>query len=281
MVSSARGAAPAAGAPRTLAWLAVAALGLVMMLGNVVSATGSGLGCPDWPLCHGRVIPPGGTEIWIEFRHRLAVPLFSVLLIATAVSVLRRREISARHRRIAVALLGLLGVQIVLGGITVLLGLSALVSTIHLLVALSILAGLVSICAAPAPDRAPASVPPRRARLAAAGLAALAVQLVLGGYVRHAGAGLGCPAFPLCDGGGFLPGHWLAGVHWIHRWLGVVLLGLFVHLGAEARGTALAGAGTAAGLAAVAQVALGVGAVLLGLPTSVRAAHAALGYALW
>jgi len=281
MAGSARDVTGAGGPPRTLAWLTVAALGLVMMLGNIVSATGSGLGCPDWPLCHGRVIPPGGAQIWIEFRHRLAVPLFSVLLVATAVSVLRRRGMSSGLRRIAIALLGLLGVQIVLGGVTVLLGLSALVSTIHLLVALSILAGLVTICAAPAPDRASTPMPTRLARLATAGLAALAVQLVLGGYVRHAGAGLACPAFPLCDGGGFLPGHALAAVHWVHRWLGVVLLGLFVHLGAEARVTALAGAGTAAGLAAVAQVALGVASVLLGLPTSVRAAHAALGYALW
>src|SRR5262245_5321647 len=168
----------ASSAPGRLAWLALAALGLVMMLGNIVSATGSGLGCPDWPLCHGRLIPPGGTVIWTEFRHRLAVPLFSVLLVATSVSVLHRRGTSPGLRRIAVALLGLLGVQVVLGGITVLLGLSALVSTIHLLVALSILAGLVAICAAPPPDRAAEPVPGRLARLAVAGLAALAVQLV-------------------------------------------------------------------------------------------------------
>ncbi len=267
--------------PRTLAWLAVAALGLVMMLGNIVSSTGSGLGCPDWPLCHGRVIPPGGTEIWIEFRHRLAVPLFSVLLVATAVTILRRRGSAPGLRRIAVALLVGLAAQIVLGGVTVLLGLSAVVSTIHLVVALSILAGLVYVCAAPAPGESFAPVPDRLGRLAAAGVAALAVQLVLGGYVRHAGAGLACPAFPLCDGGGFLPAHWLAAVHWTHRWLGVLLLGMFVHLGAEARPTALAAVGTAAGLAAVAQVALGVAAVLLGLPPAARAAHAGLGYTLW
>jgi len=269
-----------AGVPRRLAWLTVAALGLVMMLGNIVSATGSGLGCPDWPLCHGRFIPPGGAEIWIEFRHRLAVPLFSILLVATGVITLRRA--TPALRRIAMALLALLGAQIVLGGITVLLGLSALVSTIHLAVALSILAGLIAICAAPAPGRppAPGSVPAKLARLAVSGVAALAVQVVLGGYVRHAGAGLACPQFPLCDGG-FLPAHWLGIVHWGHRWLGVALLGLFVHLSAEARGTALGRVGVAAALAAVAQVALGIATVLLGLDPMARAAHAALGYALW
>ncbi len=269
------------GAPRRLAWFTVAALGLVMMLGNIVSATGSGLGCPDWPLCHGRFIPPGGAEIWIEFRHRLAVPAFSILLVATAVLTLRRAT-SPALRRISIALLALLGAQIVLGGVTVLLGLSTLVSTVHLAVALSILAGLIAICAAPGPGRpsAPAPVPAKLARLALSGVGALAVQLVLGGYVRHAGAGLACPQFPLCDGG-FLPGHWLGMVHWGHRWLGVALLGLFVHMSAEARGTALGGVGIAAALAALAQVTLGIATVLLGLDPMVRAAHAALGYTLW
>ena len=270
---------PAGKAPRVLAWLTVAALGLVMMLGNIVSATGSGLGCPDWPLCHGRVIPPGGTEIWIEFRHRLAVPLFSILLVATALTTLRRAT-SPALRRTAAVLLGLLGAQIVLGGVTVLLGLSALVSTIHLAVALSILAGLIFICAAPAPGHLADIAPAKLARLAASGLAVLAAQLVLGGYVRHAGAGLACPQFPLCDGG-FLPGHWLAIVHWGHRWLGIALLGALVHIGAEARGTALGGVGLAASVAAVAQVGLGIATVLLGLDSVARAAHAALGYTLW
>ena len=269
----------AASPPRALAWLTVAALGLVMMLGNIVSATGSGLGCPDWPLCHGRVIPPGGTEIWIEFRHRLAVPLFSVLLVATAVATLRRAT-APGLRRTAAGLLVLLGAQIVLGGVTVLLGLSALVSTIHLAVALSMLAGLIWVCAAPGRDGPLAAVPAKLARLAAAGMAALAVQLVLGGYVRHAGAGLACPQFPLCTDG-FLPGDWLGAFHWAHRWLGIALLGLFVHLGAEARGTALGGVGVTAAFTAVAQVALGIATVLLRLDPVARTAHAALGYTLW
>ncbi len=281
---------------RRLAWLAIAALALVMMLGNVVSATGSGLGCPDWPLCHGRFIPPGGTEIWIEFRHRLAVPLFSVLLVATAVLILRRAE-SRALRRIAIALLALLGVQILLGGITVKLGLSASVSTVHLLTALMILAGLLTICASTYPLGSPSAAPrqitdplgspsaaPRQAmrlaRLTRAGLATLLVQLALGGYVRHTGAGLACPDFPLCSGD-LLPAGGSPLIHWIHRWLGVALLGLFLHLALASRRTALGGVGAAIGVLALIQVALGIAAVLLRLPVPVRATHAAGGYALW
>jgi heme a synthase len=277
----------AASAPRRLAWLAIAALAMVMMLGNIVSATGSGLGCPDWPLCHGRFIPPGGTEIWIEFRHRLAVPLFSLLLVATAVLTLRRAE-SRALRRIAIALLALLGVQIALGAITVKLGLSAPISTVHLVTALMILAGLTTICASTYPLGSPAAAPrpataadtARLARLAGSGLLVLLVQLALGGYVRHTGAGLACPDFPLCSGDLF-PAGGPPLVHWIHRWLGVALLGLFIHLAVASRRTALAGVGVAVGALAVIQVALGIAAVLLRLPVPVRAAHAAGGYALW
>ena len=264
-------------APARLAWLAIAALALVMMLGNIVSATGSGLGCPDWPLCHGRFIPPGGTEIWIEFRHRLAVPLFSLLLVATAFVTIRRAP-SLSLRRIAGALLGLLGVQIVLGAITVKLGLSAPVSTAHLLAALTILAGLLTIAAGP-PERVEAREP-KLARLAGAGLVALLIQLALGGYVRHTGAGLACPDFPLCSGD-VLPGAGPPLVHWIHRWLGVLLLGFFLHVAVASRRTAMAGVGAALGVVALAQVALGIATVLLRLPVPLRAAHAAGGYVLW
>jgi len=288
----------AGSAPRRLAWLALAALALVMTLGNVVSATGSGLGCPDWPLCHGRFIPPGGTEIWIEFRHRLGVPLFSALLVATAVVTLRRAE-SRLLRRVAVALLALLAVQIVLGGVTVKLGLSAPVSTVHLLTALTIMAGLLMIAAGGitdplgSPSAAPRqatdplgspSAAPRQAtalvRLARVGLPVLLGQLALGGYVRHSGAGLACPDFPLCSGD-VLPGAGPPLIHWVHRWLGVLLLGLFLHVAMASRRTPLAGVGAALGAVAVLQVALGVAAVLMRLPVPVRAAHAAGGYALW
>jgi heme A synthase len=108
------------------------------------------------------------------------------------------------------------------------------------------------------------------------GLIVLLVQLALGGYVRHSGAGLACPDFPLCSGDVF-PTGWLPSVHWAHRWLGVLLLGLFIHL-------ALAGRTVAARLVAalaVLQVSLGIATVLLQLTPVIRAAHAAVGYSLW
>ena len=213
-----------------LTWAAVVAVFLLMSIGNVVSATGSGLACPDWPLCHGRLIPPLRPDVLIEYSHRLVAALASLLIVATIVMAMRRSGQPA-IRRMGWTLLALLAAQIGLGGITVLLKLPDLISTAHLVNALLIFGGLLVLAASERGARAaPAAA---IARLARAGLGVLLVQLALGGYVRHSGAGLACPDFPLCSGA-VLPGHWLAVAHWTHRWLGVLLLGLFIHLGSPA-----------------------------------------------
>lgn len=261
-----------------LAGAAVAAVFALMTIGNVVSATGSGLACPDWPLCHSRLIPPLRPDVLIEYSHRLTAAFASLLVVAASVTAIRRA--SARGtRRVGVALLVLLGIQIGLGAVTVRLGLPHLVSTAHLVVALLVLAGLIVLLAgSPGPHRTDAAS--RLSRLSRVGLIVLLFQLALGGFVRHAGAGLACPDFPLCSGA-ILPGYWLATVHWVHRWLGVVLLGLFVHLALSARGTRLGGVSAFATVLATVQVVLGIAAVLLQLAPVVRATHAAVAYGLW
>lgn len=263
--------------PARLAWAAVVAVFVLMTLGNVVSATGSGLACPDWPLCHGSVIPPLRLDVLIEYSHRLAALAATGLIVATTVVTLRGTR-TPGLRRLAWLVPALLAAQIGLGGITVLLKLPHLISTAHLVNALLILAGLVVLARGlqgAAPARAPAA-DDRLRRLARVGLIVLLVQLALGGYVRHAGAGLACPDFPLCSGD-LLPTQWLASVHWVHRWLGVLLLGLFVHVAMTGRTAAT----RLVAVLAVLQVALGIATVLLQLTPVVRATHAALGYSLW
>jgi cytochrome c oxidase assembly protein subunit 15 len=270
----------AASAPRGLIWTTVGAVFLLMTLGNIVSATGSGLACPDWPLCHGSLIPPLEPDVLVEYSHRLSALAASLLLVATIVATLRRAGPRGTGR-VGIALLALLGIQIGLGGVTVLLKLPHLISTAHLVNALLIFGGLLLLAAAAEPGSAtafPGSAKLRR--LASAGLGVLLVQLALGGYVRHSGAGLACPDFPLCSGE-ILPGHWLAAVHWAHRWLGIILLGFFVQLAIASRRTPLALPAGAACALALLQVSLGIATVLLRLEPPVRAAHAAVGYALW
>src|SRR5262245_18689280 len=132
-----------AGSPaRGWAWAAIVALFFLMTMGNIVSATGSGLGCPDWPLCHGRLLPPAQAEVLIEFSHRLKAIPFTALLLVTVILTWRRTR-ARSPRRLSLILLGLLVVQIALGAVTVLLKLPDLVSTAHLVNALLILGGLV------------------------------------------------------------------------------------------------------------------------------------------
>jgi len=60
----------------------------LVVLGGVVRVSGSGLGCPDWPLCHGRPYPPLELHAIIEYSHRTTASLASLLVVLTAAAAL-------------------------------------------------------------------------------------------------------------------------------------------------------------------------------------------------
>jgi hypothetical protein len=106
---------------RGLLVLTALVIGLLTAWGALVRSTGSGLGCPDWPLCHGRLFPPmEDLAAWLEWIHRLLAASATPLLFLSALLVWRRERQPALYRPLFWAL-GLVFGQALLGGLTVIL----------------------------------------------------------------------------------------------------------------------------------------------------------------
>lgn len=103
----------------TIAYIALAALTVIVLTGAAVRLTDSGLGCPDWPRCYGKVVPPLSFHSVIEFGNRVfSAGIGFVVIGAWIASFLR---IPRRRDLIVLSTLLPLGVvaQAVLGGFTV------------------------------------------------------------------------------------------------------------------------------------------------------------------
>lgn len=186
---------------RRLAVLTAILAYLQIALGGVVRVSGSGLGCPDWPLCHGRPYPPADAHAVIEYSHRAVGSVTGLLIIATVVVA----WIVFRTRRPVVAwlatasLIGVVG-EGLLGGVVVVQELEPWLVLVHLGLAMMILGFLVSaavMAMGPAPGVADASF----RRLVALAAGATYLLLLTGTAVVASSADESCHAWPLCGGG--------------------------------------------------------------------------------
>jgi cytochrome c oxidase assembly protein subunit 15 len=261
-----------------------AALMLVLIVvGSIVRTTGSGLSCPDWPLCHGRLIPPFQFNILMEWFHRLLALLTGVGLLATSTWTFAHREVRSQLGGLAALCLVLYLSQALLGALTVWRLLDPGIVSGHLAVALLLFASLLSVALIARHEAEPEPRPLVRAgglRTAFA-LASLAIwaQAVLGGMVSTNHASLACPDWPTCNGAWFPPLTGLIGLQVAHRYGAYLLVALLLTVAWRSRRSqdaVVRRLGAALGVLVVVQAAVGVTNVFLAIPVWVSALHLGL-----
>ncbi len=257
----------------------------LLLAGAMVTSTGSGLAVPDWPLSFGQVMPPMEGGVFYEHGHRMVATAVGFLSIILAVW-LWRAETRPWLRRMGWITLGLVILQGLLGGATVLLKLPVATSAAHatLAQAIFLLVVLITLALSRAWNRevGPGDTPATLAPWSTATTAAIFLQLILGAVMRHMNAGLVIPDWPTSFGG-LVPPTFTAevAVHFAHRtWAyGVALLvvisttlALRDRSGSPARGLGI----LQLALTAI-QITLGASVILTGRQVHVTSTHVVVG----
>jgi heme a synthase len=284
----------------------------VVVLGAWVRLTDAGLGCPDWPGCYGHVYPNAGhaqaqsgfgfAKALHEMIHRYFATTLGVVIVVLLGWAVRFRK-DRDQPLVPVALLFIVVcLQGALGALTVTLLLKPLIVTAHLLGGLTTLGLLCWLSLNPETRQ----MTPREAALrkyAFVGLAALILQIALGGWTSTNYAAVACPDFPTCQHsfwpqmdyrdafvlwrglgidyeGGVLANPARVAIHFTHRLgamvAGTILIVLGVLAATGARGAAsirLRRAGRLLVVAVALQISIGVATVHWGVPLPLATLH--------
>ncbi len=259
-------------------------------LGGIVRVTDSGLGCPDWPLCHGQIVPPFDTPTLIEYSHRLSGSVLGLLVIANLAMAWKRFRENRIVFQTSVASLALVIVAGILGGVTVLTELDPRFVLLHLAIAEILIGCLVFAAIAgwnyapnadsPTPEYAEAMKP-----LIIASIAGAFILILSGSYMVGAGYGTSCATWPLCRGS-LLPDGMAYWVHMAHRYIaavvGIVILWTAWRAWVSAAAQSpvrLVAACVAAAFAL--QVAVGAFVIWGGFAADLKATHLSLATLVW
>ena len=135
---------------------------LVIIAGGVVRTTQSGMGCPDWPKCFGKWIPPtNASELppdfekylrkqdidhsfnvwhtWIEYFNRLLGALLGVFAIIQVVLLFRKKELLRKAYKLSLLFLLIVILTGLFGAVVVKFNLAHLSISVHLLFAVMLI----------------------------------------------------------------------------------------------------------------------------------------------
>ncbi len=152
---------------RRLGTLTIFAVYFVILVGGIVRASGSGMGCPDWPTCFGQWVPPtdesqlpanyhqiyaergyentqfNPVKTWTEYTNRLVGVTVGFLILLTVWSSRIYLKTDKTIFYLALSVFFLVGFQGWLGSSVVASNLKPLMITLHMLLALFIVALLI------------------------------------------------------------------------------------------------------------------------------------------
>ncbi|MCZ6675352.1 MAG: COX15/CtaA family protein [Verrucomicrobia bacterium] len=214
--------------------LVVFATTFLLYAGGFTTSIGAGMVFPDWPRSNGSFNPEGWLEdqaMMAEHGHRLLGATIGLLTLGLSIWVWM---VDSRKwmRVLTIGALVAVVLQGLLGGFRVLFN-SLQFAMIHGCLAQLFLCILVSIAAGQSswwyrdlliPERNQSSANSvKRLGLIVCGL--IFIQLIVGAIMRHSGAGLAIPTFPLTPEGGLLPETWSfrIGIHFAHRAMALVI----------------------------------------------------------
>ena len=273
-----------------LAALTVATTLLLVTIGVIVRATDSGLGCPDWPLCNGQIVPAfGDLKAWLEWIHRDIAAILGILILGLPILAWRDHRDRRSLFWLGVVAVLLVGFQAWLGEETVRLGNSGESVTAHLASAMALLGLLVFILAR---SFYPAHVGGRGASqrftlLAAFGALTSYALLLFGSHVTATpNAALVFPDWPLMGGTLFPAITSVDSAQVLHRYVAAIVGVIVVGIGIYAWRTQRDHPATVR-LALIAAILLPVEVVVGGLQVLTQLSgwtqtlHTAIGASIW
>ena len=272
----------------------IATLALIA-LGAYVRSSGSGLGCSDWPACEGTDVLPTDRESFIELSHRYLGTIVGLLVIATAILSWKFYRHVPLVFRGALWNIPLVGLQGLLGAITVWRELPAEVVATHLVTAMLVISLEVTILIAMLredPERTfvPAAAAAEAGRTvglrAFVALGALAVTFWIGGFITENGAALACDGWPDCNGSLLPARDGQEVMHMLHRYLAAAVIFFLIPVALACWGPA--SETRWAPTAAILLVALYLGQVFIGalnvvmtFPELLTVAHTTVAATIW